>query len=257
MDRFGRTRLLLGDAAMNRLTRAHVLVAGLGAVGSYAVEGLARAGVGCLTLVDCDVIQPSNINRQLFALESTLGAKKTDVAAQRVRDINPQCRVHAWHAFLDDDSLPEILDGRPDIVVDAIDGLNAKAATIAHARQRGIPVIASMGAATRTDPTAIRVADLSQTFGCPLARFLRKRLRKRGIERGVRCVFSIEPVPQRGDAEKPDVFGPLEIQQRGRPRHVLGSFSCVTGIFGLIAAREAIFQLIGADEEAPPRGEES
>jgi tRNA A37 threonylcarbamoyladenosine dehydratase len=242
-DRFGRTKLLLGAEAFERLTRARVVVAGLGAVGSYAVEGLARAGVGALRIVDGDVVRPSNINRQLYALDSTLGRPKVEVAAARIRDINPACRVEALQLFVDSATCARILEGNPDAVIDAIDSLGPKVELATAAYRAGLKLVSVMGAATRTDPAAIRVADLADTRMCPLARFMRKRLQKRGIERGIRCVFSTEPAPaapSRSDAATEEEDSIV----RGRKRRPLGSLSCLTGIFGLIAAREALALLV-------------
>lgn len=248
-DRFARTKLLLGDEGMARLRKARVLVVGLGAVGSYAVEGLARAGVGRLRIADFDVLRRSNINRQLYALESTLGRAKTDVAAERIRDIHPDCRVEVCRVFADDSTLPELLEGPPDVVIDAIDSVSPKVRLLAAAARSGAFVVSCMGAATRTDPLQIRTGDLKKTKACPLARFVRKRLRAQGIEQGIHCVYSIEP------ARTTDVSGPREwseddLLRRGRPRAPLGSLSVLTGMFGLIAANEAIRFLV-RDPAAP------
>jgi len=240
-DRFARTRLLLGDAAFARLQNAHVTVVGLGAVGSYAVEGLARAGVGRLRLVDFDRVAPSNINRQLYALESTLGQPKHELAAARVRDINPACEVETLPLFVNRDTVGQVLAPPAQFVVDAIDSLNAKAALLEACARAGLPVFSSMGAARRLDPSLIRVADLSKTTVCPLARFVRKRLHKRGIFEGVRCVYSIEPVPEEsvGEPEEIETLAP-----GGRERRPMGSMSCITGIMGLTLAREVVMGII-------------
>lgn len=241
MSRFARTELLLGPEAMAQLRDATVVICGLGAVGSYATEALARAGVGRLRLVDFDVVQASNMNRQLYALESTLGQSKVTVATQRVRDIHPDCRVEALDRFIDEDTLPEVLHGSPEVVIDAIDSLHPKV-TLLHAAVTGKHfVISSMGAATRTDPFAVQVADLAETEGCPLARLIRKRLRRRGIGSGIRCVFSTEP-PRKSRAAP-------EAKDRGRPRSPLGSISFLTGMFGLMVAREAVAGILGWDRE--------
>jgi len=169
-DRFNRTEQLIGKEALGKLKRARVAVFGLGAVGSYAVEALARAGVGYFRLVDCDCIRPSNINRQLYALESTLGKPKTEAARARVLDINPDCTVEALQVFAAKNTLAELLAGPLDAVVDAIDSVTPKVELIASAARFGIPVVSSMGAATRMDPGAIRLGDISETDVCPLAR---------------------------------------------------------------------------------------
>ena len=240
MNRFCRIEQLLGKPALERLRGARVAVFGLGAVGSYAVEALARAGVGFLRLVDCDVIRHSNFNRQLYALESTLGRSKVEIACERVRDINPDCVVDGHHIFVDG-ATARLLAAPPlDVVVDAIDSVSPKVELIAAAVLAGLPIVSSMGAATRTDPLLVRAGDLADTEMCPLARFIRKRLRKRGIEHGVRCIYSIEPPRNHGPVidPEPDVF------ERGRPRKPIGSLSYMTGIFGLLAAHEALRILV-------------
>jgi tRNA A37 threonylcarbamoyladenosine dehydratase len=243
--RFLRTEMLLGKEGLERLRNARVLVVGLGAVGSYAVEGLARAGVGHLRLADFDVVRPSNINRQLYALESTLNRPKAEIARERVLDINPQCDVEALRVFADAETALGLLSPAPDVVIDAIDSVNPKVELIAAAVTAGVCIVSSMGAATRIDHRAVRVADISETSVCPLARMVRKKLKTRGIERGVTCVFSTEP-PDRAalgevDAETPP--GEREALERGRRRRPLGSLSCLTGMFGLIAAHEAILKI--------------
>ena len=228
---------------MARLRRARVVVAGLGAVGSYAVEGLARAGVGSLRLIDFDTVHASNINRQLYALESTVGRLKVEVAAERVRDINPDCAVEAWPLFVGADTVGRVLEGSPDAVIDAIDSLSPKVLLLAAAAQAGLFTVSSMGAATRTDPLAIRVGDLADTEQCPLARLIRKRLRKFNVASGIRCVYSVEPARPRRESAEPDAAEDPVALRRGRARRPLGSLSVLTGMFGLIAAREAICRI--------------
>lgn len=247
--------MLLGTAAVRRLMRARVVVVGLGAVGSYAVEALARSAVGHLRLVDCDVIRESNVNRQLYALSSTLGRPKAEVARERVLDINPDCDVEALQTFADARTAPCFLADRPDVVIDAIDSLGPKIELIATVVRAGLYLVSSMGAATRTDPWAVRVGDLSETRACPLARFVRKWLRKKGIVSGVRCVYSVEPSDLKAPGGKAEGMGkedPLdtetpetaEFHTRGRARAPLGSVSYLTGIFGLVAAREAVAHIL-------------
>lgn len=240
-DRLARTRLLLGDDAIRILQQSKVAIAGLGAVGSYAVEALARCGIGEFVLVDFDQIQPSNINRQLFALESTLGRLKTDVARERILDINPACRVQRLNLFLQSGNSAPVLATQPDLLIDAIDSLTPKLGLLEAAVRAGVPVLSSMGAATRTNPACIHVADLFATRTCPLARFVRKGLRRRGITHGIRCVFSDEPVRK--------AFVPTEADNwnhalPGRVRNTLGSLSMITGIFGLTLARETVAELL-------------
>lgn len=244
MNRFCRSEQLLGPEKMAKLSAARVAVFGLGAVGSYAVEALARAGVGALRLVDCDTIRLSNFNRQLYALESTLGRPKAEVARERVLAINPACRVDARQAFVAENNAAELLEGKFDVVVDAIDSVTPKVALIAAAVRAGLPVVASMGAATRLDPGAVRVGDISETEICPLARFIRKKLRRHGVERGVTCIYSVEPArnkaPPVGE-EEPDTFA------IGRPRKPIGSLSYMTGLFGLLAAHQALRRIVDLD----------
>jgi tRNA A37 threonylcarbamoyladenosine dehydratase len=190
--RFIRTVQLIGEAGLQRLQSSFVVVAGLGAVGSFATEALARAGVGRLRLVDFDRVQLSNLNRQLFALESTLGRLKCEVARERVLDINPQCQVEALALKLDAETVAQALDGMPELVLDAIDSVSGKAALAQAARARGIPFIASMGAARRMDPAQVRAGWFSQVTTCPLARHLRQRLRQAGFAGDFWCVYSTE-----------------------------------------------------------------
>jgi tRNA threonylcarbamoyladenosine dehydratase len=236
LEHFARLVQLIGPEALARLQTAEVAVFGLGAVGGFAVEALARAGVGTLRLVDFDVLQPSNLNRQLLALQSTPGRPKIEVACGRVADINPACRVDARGGFVDAETAPAFLDPPPDAVIDAIDGVNAKVNLLAAAHALGLFTVSSMGAACRMDPSRVRVADLADTEGCPLARVVRKRLGRRGIRGGIRCVFSTEP-PRPSQVPAPAA---IEETTRGRQRPPLGSISFLPGIFGLYAAAETI-----------------
>lgn len=242
---FSRVELLLGEEALARLQASFVVVAGMGSVGSFAVESLVRTGIGRIRLVDFDVVNRSNINRQLYALESTIGRKKVEVARERVLQINPAGDVEALELFIDDTNVNRVLDGSPAVIIDAIDSVNPKATLLAAAVEAGIPVISAMGAATRTDPACIHVADLHKTHGCPLARMMRKRLGKRGIKNGIRCIYSTEKTSgeHRLDAEDPETDSERTVD-RGRKRDVLGSLCSIPGIFGLIAAREAVFQIL-------------
>lgn len=233
----GRTELLIGKKQVEALAQSHVTVCGLGAVGSFAVESLARAGVGHLTLVDYDTVHESNINRQLFALHSTVGMKKTELAEKRIIDINPHCHVTVFDTYIDETSNPLIMEGPMDVLVDAIDSLSAKVHLIANAYRKGVPVVTSMGAAGRMDANAVTTADLSETHTCPLARFVRRRLHRQEIFGGVRCVFSTE-VPEKKKEED-------QMPHDGmRKAPVLGSISYVTAIYGLKAAYEALAILL-------------
>jgi len=245
MDRFLRIERLIGPQALSRLKDAMVTVVGLGAVGGYAVEGLARAGIGHLRLVDFDRIRSHNINRQIIALEGTIGQKKTTALAERVAAINPRCQVEALDLFADRDTTPMILEPRPQLLIDAIDSLNPKFELLIAAHELKIPIISSMGAALRTDPLQIKTTDVMATKKCPLARRLRKKLRRHGIESGISCVYSEEDV--NFDYQQPETDPDEETipsLDRGRPRRVLGSLPTITGIFGLTIANLAIKRII-------------
>ena len=233
---FERTRILLTPEESARLTNAHVLVAGLGGVGSFCAEALARAGVGALTLIDHDVVAASNINRQLPALLSTVGQPKAELMAARVRDINPECRLTVVRDFLVPESMAEQIPEGLDFVVDCIDSLNCKVALVVHAVERGIPVASSMGAGNKLDPGRIRIEDIAKTRVCPLAAVMRKRLRKRGIPKGVLTVFSDEA----GRAPLP----PQPVEGRGRARAVNGTISYMPPLFGLMLAGAVVQRLI-------------
>ena len=204
-----RTRLLLGEDKTERLHRAHVLVVGLGGVGAYAAEMLCRAGVGHLTLVDADTVQPTNLNRQLPALHSTLGQPKAEVLAERFRDINPEVQLDVRPVFLKDEDIPALLDATSyDFVVDAIDTLAPKCHLIAEALRRRLKIVCSMGAGAKSDITQIGFADLWETYHCGLSKAVRKRLQKMGVRHKVPVVFSTEQadpravmLPAGGDAD--------------------------------------------------------
>ena len=235
-----RTRILIGAEGIERLRNAHVLLAGLGGVGSYAAEALARAGIGRLTIADHDQVAASNLNRQLCALHSTLGRNKAAIMAARIADINPDCRLTVIDGFLGADALPGLIaDGGFDQVVDAIDSLNSKVALIAAALTANVPVAASMGAGGRLDPTRIQVGDLMTSQVCPLAREVRRRLRRRGLGRGVLAVWSDEP---------PLPPLPPEPTSRGRPRAVNGTISYLPALFGLTLAGCVVQRLLKPSE---------
>lgn len=246
MERFSRIQSFLGEEGFNLLQQSFITIVGIGAVGGHVAEGLARAGVKRLRLVDFDTIQPSNINRQIMALETTLGRPKVEVAGERIAAINPACQVESLQLFAGDDTLEQILAPAPDILIDAIDSMNPKVQLLTEAHRRRIPIISSMGAALRSDPTRIRIADLMDTKNCPLARRLRQRLRRSGIERGISCVFSTEAVTYhyQEPEELPDPAAPFG--DRGRQRRSLGSLPTLTGIFGLIIANEVILRISGS-----------
>lgn len=245
MPRLSRIIRLLGEEKVEKLKQSYVAIIGLGAVGSYATEALARAGIGRMLLVDFDIVQESNINRQLFALGSTIGQYKADVAKARVLDINPYCQVEAQHVFVDQNTCPALFVKKPDLVIDAIDSLTPKAELLTYCYKNNVRVISSMGAALRTDPWQIKIGDVFDVTVCPLAFQLRRRLRKNGVERGITCVYSTEPVKfdytQRLGSDL-NVQGDKTLQ-RGRKRNVLGSLPTLTGIFGLTIANTALMWL--------------
>ena len=243
MERFSRTRCFLGEKKFEVLRQSMVTIVGLGAVGGYAAEGLARAGVGRMRLVDFDTIQKSNINRQILALEDSLGRLKVEVAKERIGLINPECQVEALPLFAAEETLDEIFSPIPDVLIDAIDALNPKIQLLVGAHRRNISTYSSMGAALRTDPQKIKTDDIMGSNHCPLAKTVRNRLRRQGVTGGIQCVYSTEQVTfeYRGP-EKTD--RPASIyEDRGRKRNVLGSLPTITGIFGLILANAVILQL--------------
>jgi tRNA A37 threonylcarbamoyladenosine dehydratase len=189
-----RTELLIGTAKLDRLQQAHVLVVGMGGVGSFAAEFICRAGVGKMTIVDGDVVDPSNRNRQLPALATTHGLSKADVMGERLLAINPELDLTIRHEFITPDTADELLNQHYDYVVDAIDSLTPKITLICAAKARKMKIISSMGAGGKLDPTHLKVVDISKTYNCPFAQFIRIRLRKLGIHRGVKVVFSPEVV---------------------------------------------------------------
>ena len=227
-DMFSRTRMLLGDEAISRLRRARVAVFGVGGVGGHAVEALVRSGVGALDLIDSDRVVLSNLNRQIIATRDTLGMLKVEAARQRILSIDPDCQVRTWPIFF----LPETADRfdftQYDYVVDAIDTVAGKLQLILAARAAGVPVISCMGAGNKLDPTAFRVADIAETSVCPLARTMRRELRKRGVEH-VKVVFSTEPALTPAPADE-------ETGRRATP----GSVAFVPAVAGLILAGEVI-----------------
>jgi len=245
---FSRSELLLGEAALERLAAARVTVFGLGGVGSFAVEALARAGVGHLRLVDHDVVGPSNLNRQLFALRSTIGRPKAEVAAARVQDINPDCVVEPRQTFIHTDTLPDLLTPRPHVMIDAIDSMTCKVALMRTAHEQGIPIITAMGAGGRTDSSLLRVGDLSETRLCPLAARVRKELRKAGIATGIRCVYSLEPADNKRPAN------PIDIEPHrgpGRQRRPVGTISYMPAIVGMRVAEEVLRMLLNPETPEP------
>lgn len=230
-----RTRLLLGEEKMERLQQAHVLVVGLGGVGAYAAEMICRAGVGRMTIVDADTVQPTNINRQLPALHSTMGREKAEVLAARFKDINPDIELTVLPVFLKDDNIPELLDAaRYDFIVDAIDTLAPKCYLIAEALKRHIKIVSSMGAGAKSDITQIRFADIWDTYHCGLSKAVRKRLQKLGIKRKLPVVFS---------TEQADPKSVLLTEDEQNKKSTCGTVSYMPAVFGCYLAEYVIKRL--------------
>ncbi len=235
-DWYSRTELLIGKENIEKLKNAHVLVAGLGGVGGFACELLARAGIGTLTLIDSDVYSPSNRNRQIGAFMSTEGMYKTDVMEKRLKDINPQINIHNKKIYLKDENIPEILSSEPySYVLDAIDTLSPKVFFIYHAVKLNIPLISSMGSGGKFDPSLIRIADIANSHECRLAYIVRKKLHRLGIYSGFKVVFSTEKV------SKDRVF---LIENVVNKKSVIGTISYMPPLFGAFAASEIIRDIL-------------
>ncbi len=230
-----RTALLLGESGVNALKDASVAVFGIGGVGGFACEALARAGVGRLLLVDDDTVSESNLNRQLIALRSTIGRPKVEVMAERIRDIDPGIAVETRQTFFDETNADSFDFSAYSYVIDAIDTVSAKVELICRAKAAGTPILSCMGAGNKLDPTRFVVTDLSKTDTCPLARVLRQRLRKRGIQH-LQVVYSTEPP-----------LTPLEIIEDGGRRQLPGSVSFVPSAAGLVAAGAVVRAICRAE----------
>ena len=240
-----RTEILIGAEGLTRLRAAHVLVAGLGGVGGYTAEALGRAGVGRLTLLDHDVVSPSNLNRQLLALHSTLGRPKVAVMAERLRDIDPALELNLIGEFLQPAAAEALVAAAPyNYVADCIDSIACKAALVAACHRHGVPVISALGAGNCLDVSRARVAQLNQTQGCPLARELRRKLRELGAPLNYPVVYSDEP------RRPPLPHQPVGGDTPGRPRAVNGTISYMPALFGVMLAGVVIRQLLNEVERA-------
>ena len=229
-----RTALLMGDEALSHLSQSTVAVVGVGGVGAYAAEMIVRAGVGHLVLLDCDVVSPSDKNRQLLALESNMGRVMVEVMTARLKDINPALQVDIIAEYLTEENVASLLGAyKIDFLVDAIDTLTPKLALIEYCVKGGIPHVSSMGAGAKYDATKVRLTDLSKSYNCPLAYIVRKKLRKRGIEKGFKVVFS-EELPLREAI----------VEDAGRnKKSQVGTISYMPAVFGCICAQAAIAYL--------------
>lgn len=230
LNQFSRTELLIGKQAIEKLKQAKVAVFGIGGVGSYVVEGLARAGVGSFILVDKDIVDKTNINRQIIATQKTIGLKKVEVAKQRILDINPDAVIETYSEFFMPNS-PDLFDKKTDYVIDCIDTITSKLELIVRAKNMNIPIISCMGTGNKLDPTKFEVTDISKTSVCPLAKVIRKELRNRGINT-LKVVYSKE------EPIKTNIFGEKTKKQ------IPGSISFVPSVAGLIIAGEVIKDLI-------------
>ena len=250
LNQFSRTQLLLGQEGMEKLFQARVAVFGIGGVGGYTVEALARSGVGTLDLIDDDRICLTNLNRQIFATHKTVGQYKVDIAQQRILEINPKAVVHTYKTFYAPQTA-ELFDfSQYDYVVDAIDTVTGKLELVEQAEKAGVPIISSMGAGNKLDPTAFEVADIYETSVCPLARVMRKELKKRGIEK-LKVVYSKEPPMTPLDdmsisCRTNCICPPGTARKCTQRRQVPGSNAFVPSVVGLIIAGEVVKDLTGA-----------
>lgn len=236
-DQFSRTELLFGSAAMEKLFSSRVAVFGIGGVGGYAVEALARSGIGAIDIIDNDKVCLSNINRQIIATHKTIGRYKVDVAAERIAEINPNCKVTTYKTFYLPETQDEFDFSQYDYIIDAIDTVTGKLAIVENANSSNVPVISAMGAGNKVEPTAFEVADVYDTSVCPLAKVMRRELKKRGIQK-LKVVYSKEePIKPMDHAEAHESLGTV---RRGP-----GSCGFVPSVVGLIIAGEVIKDLIG------------
>ncbi|HQJ20796.1 MAG TPA: tRNA threonylcarbamoyladenosine dehydratase [Bacteroidales bacterium] len=235
---YSRTEQCIGAERFARLKSSNVLVAGMGGVGAYAAEMLCRAGIGKMTIVDGDIIHPSNRNRQLLALISTEGKPKVLIMEERLKDINPDIEITALDEFIRDERMIEILSEPFDYIVDAIDTLSPKVFLIYHSLRRNYRIVSSMGAGGKFDPLKIRVDDISQTYGCSLARMLRKKLHRLGIDEGFRAVYS----PERVDKSRI-----IESSEEKNKASIVGSISYMPAAFGIVCASVVIRDLAGIE----------
>ncbi len=244
MDRFMRTELLLGQAAMERLQAAHVAVFGLGGVGSFTAEALARSGVGRLTLIDKDTVDVTNINRQLIALSDTIGQAKVDVMANRIASINPACQVERYKLFFSAATAADVLTAQYDYIADAIDTISAKILLVLEAHARGTPIICSMGAANKLDPSMFKVLDLHDTSVDPIAKVMRRELKKSGFFAPLPVVCSTETplAPHYEYLPEPTGVETSPTRKQARPP---ASVAFVPPVAGLLMAGHIVRQLVG------------
>lgn len=237
MNWLERTELLLGSAKLEKLKQANVLVVGLGGVGAYAAEQLCRAGIGKMTIVDADVVEHTNRNRQLPALISNVGKPKAEILAARFLDINPELQLTVVNDYIRDEKTIELLKSQPfDYVVDAIDTLSPKVFLIYHSLQLGLKVVSSMGAGGKLDPQKVEAADISKSYNCKLAKMLRKRLSRMGIKKGVKVVFSSEEVDENA----------VRLEEGENKKSTVGTISYMPPVFGCFVSSVVIRDLVGS-----------
>jgi tRNA A37 threonylcarbamoyladenosine dehydratase len=231
-----RTQLLIGETALKRLATAHVCVVGLGGVGSYAAEFIARAGIGKMTIIDGDVVDPTNRNRQLPALATNHGVSKANIMAERLQAINPELELNVINAFIRPEHVLDSLSETPSYVIDAIDSITPKITFIRTALERSIPLVSSMGAGAKLDPTQLQVVDISETYNCPFAQQIRKQLKSRfGIRKGLRVVFS---------PEEPIKKSLMLTDGKNFKKSAYGTISYLPAVFGAVCASVAIRDLV-------------
>ncbi len=229
-----RTKLLFGEEKINKLNNSHVLIVGVGGVGGYACEQLCRAGIGELTIVDADVVDATNINRQLLALSTNIGNSKVDELEIRLLKINPNLKINKIEQYIHEQEIDEILKNNYDFVIDAIDTLAPKVHLVATCYTENIPIISSMGAGGKSDPSMITISDISKSYNCGLARMLRKRLHKRGIRKGFKVVFSPEEIDKNA----------MVLVESQNKKSNMGTISYMPAMFGCICASHVIREII-------------
>lgn len=230
-----RTQLLIGEPALRQLTNKHVMVVGMGGVGSFAAEFVARSGIGKMTIIDGDVVDPTNRNRQLPALATNHGEPKVQIMARRIKEINPEIELNVIQEFVNPDIVAEQLKFKPDYIIDAIDSITPKLTFMKLAYESRIPMVSSMGAGGKVDPTRLHVVDISKTYNCPFAHQIRKRLRKMGIRKGIKAVFS---------DEIPDPNSIMLTDGSNFKKSAYGTISYIPATFGAVVASVAIRDLM-------------
>lgn len=231
-----RTELLIGKEKLNRLINSHVLIVGMGGVGSFAAEFICRSGVGEMTIIDGDVVDPSNRNRQLPALSTTHGQSKVEIMAERLLAINPELKLHAIKEFILPERVDDLLQGNIDYVVDAIDSITPKLTFIKAAYNKGLRIVSSMGAGAKLDPTQLQVVDISKTYNCPFAQQIRKNLKKAGIRKGIKVAFS---------PEDPIKESLMLTDGSNFKKSAYGTISYLPATFGSVVASVVIRDIIG------------